>query len=138
MLGAGVGVGREAAQARASATHLPVQTPARIAFMRLWPIGAFALLVGVADGSGPRWRRSGAGYAILIALAWRGRERAVTAIEARDGVRFYVEPSNAFEPVRLLHPGPLPRPGPDGEAAATARRGRLGAPRCARAPLGGR
>ncbi len=64
------------------ATHLPAETPARIAFMRLWPIGA--------------------GYAILIALAWRGRERAVTAIEARDGVRFYVEPSNAFEPVRLL------------------------------------
>ena len=85
-----------------TATHLPSETPARIALMRLWPIGAFALLVGVAGWFWPQVAAIGAGYAILIALAWRGRERAVTAIEARDGVRFYVEPSNAFEPVRLL------------------------------------
>ena len=44
----------------------------------------------------------GAGYAILIALAWRNRERAVTAIEERDGVRFYVEPTSALEPVKLV------------------------------------
>ena len=104
------------------ATHLPAETPARIALMRLWPIGAFALLVGVAGWFWPQVAAIGAGYAILIALAWRGRERAVTAIEARDGVRFYVEPSNAFEPVRLLRtpglyrdrapPAPPPPPPP--------------------------
>jgi hypothetical protein len=85
-----------------TATSLPPQSPGRIAFMRLWPIGAFALLVGVAGIFAPQIAVIGAGYAILIALAWRGREHAVVAIEDRDGVRFYVEPSSAFEPVKLI------------------------------------
>jgi hypothetical protein len=85
-----------------TATSLPPQSPGRIAFMRLWPIGAFALLVGVAGIFAPQIAAIGAGYAILIALAWRGREHAVVAIEDRDGVRFYVEPSSAFEPVKLI------------------------------------
>ena len=38
-----------------------------------------------------------AGGAILIALAWRKQERAVTAIEERDGVRYYVVPSSPFQ-----------------------------------------
>ena len=87
--------------------------------MRLWPIGAFALLVGGAGWIWPQVAAIGAGYAILIALAWRGRERAVEAIEERDGVRFYVEPSSAFKPVRLVRtPGlyrdraPTPKPPP--------------------------
>jgi hypothetical protein len=85
-----------------TATSLPVESPGRIAFMRLWPIGAFALLVGAAGWFAPQVAVIGAGYAILIALAWRGREHAVAAIEERDGVRFYVEPSSAFEPVNLI------------------------------------
>jgi hypothetical protein len=85
-----------------TATSLPSESPGRIAFMRLWPIGAFALLVGVAGWFAPQVAAIGAGYAILIALAWRGRENAVAAIEARDGVRFYVEPSSALEPVKLI------------------------------------
>jgi hypothetical protein len=85
-----------------TATHLPSESPGRIAFMRLWPIGAFALLVGGAGWVWPQVAAIGAGYAILIALAWRGRERAVAAVEERDGVRFYVEPSSAFQPVRLV------------------------------------
>ena len=83
-------------------TSLPSESPGRIAFMRLWPIGAFALLVGAAGLIEPQVAAIGAGYAILIALAWRGRENAVAAIEHRDGVRFYVEPSSAFEPVKLI------------------------------------
>jgi hypothetical protein len=85
-----------------TATSLPPESPGWIAFLRLWPIGAFALLVGVAGWVWPQVAAIGAGYAIAIALAWRGRERAVTAIEERDGVRFYVEPSSALEPVRLI------------------------------------
>ena len=93
--------------------------------MRLWPIGAFALLVGVAGWFAPQVAAIGAGYAILIALAWRGRENAVAAIEERDGVRFYVEPSSAFEPVKLIRtpglyrdraPTPKPPPPPTAEA----------------------
>ncbi len=44
----------------------------------------------------------GAGYALLVALAWRNREAAVLAIELRDGVRFLVEGGSAFRPVKLI------------------------------------
>jgi hypothetical protein len=92
---------RTLASAR-TATSLPPESPGRIAFMRLWPIGAFALITAGLAWVWPSVAAVGAGYAILVALAWRRREYAVTAIEERDGVRFYVEPSSAFEPVRLV------------------------------------
>jgi hypothetical protein len=85
-----------------TATSLPPDGPGRIAFMRLWPVGVFAIAVGIAGWIWPQVATIGAGYAILTALAWRGRESAVSAIEERDGVRFYVEPSSAFEPVKLV------------------------------------
>lgn len=100
-----------------TATSLPSETAGRIALMRLWPIGVFALAVGVAGWFWPQVAAIGAGYAIATALAWRGRQGAVEAIEERDGVRFYVEPSSAFEPVKLIRtPGlyrdraPTPKP----------------------------
>jgi hypothetical protein len=102
-----------------TATSLPSENDARIAFMRLWPIGAFAVICGVAGVLLPQVAAIGAGYAILIALLWRRREDAVRAIEDRDGVRFYVEPTSAFEPIRLVRtPGlyrdrpPVPKPPP--------------------------
>jgi len=85
-----------------TATSLPPESPGWIAFLRLWPIGAFALAAGGLGWVWPQVAAIGAGYAIAIALAWRGRERAVAAVEERDGVRFYVEPSSALEPVRLI------------------------------------
>ena len=42
------------------------------------------------------------GFAIIWALAWRRQESAVRAIEERDGVTFYVEPSSPFRPLRLV------------------------------------
>ena len=99
------------------ATSLPSENPNRIALMRLWPIAAFALGAGVAGWFWPQVAAIGAGYAIATALAWRGRQAAVEAIEERDGVRFYVEPSHAFQPVKLIRtPGlyrdraPSPKP----------------------------
>lgn len=89
------------AQAR-TATQLPAESAGRIAFMRLWPVGAFALAVGAAGWLWPQVAAIGAGFAILVALTLRGREPAVAAIEERDGVRFYVEPTSAFKPVRLI------------------------------------
>lgn len=109
-------IGRVLAGAR-MATSLPSESPGRIAFMRLWPIGAFALAVGIAGLFWPQVAIIGAGYAVAIALMWRGRQAAVEAIEERDGVRFYVEPSSAFEPLKLIRtPGlyrdrpPVPKP----------------------------
>ena len=94
-------MGRALAGAR-TATSLPPESPGRIAFTRLWPVGVFAVAVGIAGWIWPQVATIGAGYAILTALAWRGRESAVSAIEERDGVRFYVELSSAFQPVRLI------------------------------------
>jgi hypothetical protein len=85
-----------------TATALPQESPGRIAFGRLWPVGAFAVVAGGLAAVAPQISAIGAGYAIGVALAWRHREAAVTAIEERDGVRFYVEPSSAFSPLRLV------------------------------------
>ena len=85
-----------------TATSLPQESPGRIALQRLWPIAAFALVTAGLAWLWPQVAAVGTGYAFLVALAWRRREAAVTAIEERDGVRFYVEPSSAFEPVRLV------------------------------------
>jgi len=98
---AGEAMARVLAAAR-TATSLPIESPGGIAFQRLWPIGAFALVSGGLAWIWPEVAAVGAGYAILVALAWRRREEAVTAIEERDGVRFYVEPSSAFSPLRLV------------------------------------
>ena len=44
----------------------------------------------------------GAGYALLVALAWRTREAAVLGVEQRDGVKFYVVPNSALRPIQLV------------------------------------
>ncbi len=88
-------------QAR-TATSLPAQTPASIALGRLWPIGLSAIAAGVLGIFFPGVAAVGAGYALLVALAWRTREAAVLAIEQRDGVRFYVIPTSALRPIELV------------------------------------
>jgi hypothetical protein len=100
-------------------TILPSESEGRIAFLRLWPIGAFALVCLIAGAFWPQVTAIGTGYAILIALAWRRREAAVQAIEDRDGVRFHVEASGAHRPLKLVRtPGlyrdrsPTPKPPP--------------------------
>ena len=92
---------RPLAGARTS-TSLPDESPGRTAFMRLWPIGAFAVVAGGLAWVWPQVAAIGTGFAILNAVAWRNRERAVTAIEQRDGVRFYVEPGSALSPIKLI------------------------------------
>jgi len=97
----GSAIGRVLAGAR-TATSLPPESPGWIAFLRLWPIGAFALAAGGLGWVWPQVAAIGAGYAIAIALAWRGRERAVAAVEERDGVRFYVEKTSPLQPMQLV------------------------------------
>ena len=93
---------RSALASARTATSLPPESPGRLALQRLWPSGAFLLVAAGLAWIWPQVAAVGAGYAILVALAWRRREAAVTAIEERDGVRFYVAPSSAFEPVNLV------------------------------------
>ena len=42
------------------------------------------------------------GFAIIGALAWRRQEAAVSAIEERDGVAFYVERTSPVRPIQLI------------------------------------
>jgi hypothetical protein len=81
---------------------LPEESPGRIAIERLWPIGASALIAAGLGFFYPGVTAIGAGYALLVALAWRSREAAVLAIEQRDGVRFYVVPNSALRPIQLV------------------------------------
>ncbi len=85
-----------------TATSLPPESPARIAFARLWPIAVTAIAAGALGIFFPGVAAIGAGYALLVSLAWHSRETAVLAIEHRDGVRFYVVPNSALRPIQLV------------------------------------
>jgi hypothetical protein len=89
------------AQAR-TATSLPPESPARIAAARLWPVAVTAVAAGALGVFFPGVAAIGAGYALLVSLAWHSREPAVLAIEQRDGVKFYVVPNSALRPIQLV------------------------------------
>jgi hypothetical protein len=93
---------REALTEARTATSLPADAPSRIALGRLWPIGASALVAGILGIFFPGVAIVGAGYALLVSLAWHSHEAAVLAIEQRDGVKFYVVPNSALRPVELV------------------------------------
>ena len=95
------GVHDALARAR-TATSLPEAPPARVAAIRLWPIGLTALAAGVLGVIWPGVAAIGAGYALLVALTMRTREAAVLGIEQRDGVKFYVVPNSALRPIQLV------------------------------------
>jgi hypothetical protein len=96
-----------------TATALPsLDNSTRAALARLWPLGLFALVAGGLGIVLPGVAAVGAGWALLTALAWRAREGAVAAIEERDGVRFYVEPGSALQPVKLIRTPGLRRDRP--------------------------
>lgn len=93
------------AQARTVRTDSPgmsMPTPGRVAWGRLSPILAAVGLAGALGIVFPEVAMVGAGYAMLVALAWRNREAAVLAIEGRDGVRFLVESASPLKPVKLV------------------------------------
>ncbi|MDQ3102700.1 MAG: hypothetical protein M3Q53_02515 [Actinomycetota bacterium] len=110
-IGVGIWLGRPAravevlrgplAAAR-TATSLPSESPGRIAFGRFWPIALFVIVTGALGPFIPQVPAIATGFALAVAGAWRSREAAVTAIEDRDGVTFYVENGSAFEPIKLI------------------------------------
>lgn len=91
---------------------LPTDNPGRVALSRLWPIAAFAVIAGGLGFAFPGVAAVGTGYALFVALAWRRRESAVAAVEDRDGVRFYVEPGSALQPLTLVRTPGLRRDRP--------------------------
>jgi hypothetical protein len=109
LVGAGLGrrleptppVARALREAR-MATSLPQMRPGLILLGRLWPL----LLATVASAGlsilWPQIAAIAAGFGVIWALAWRHQDAAVTAVEERDGVTFYVSSTAAFGPVRLV------------------------------------
>jgi hypothetical protein len=85
-----------------STPMLPEVEPGRILITRLWALAALTVAGGAVAFLIPQVPAVGAGYALLGALGWRRQSSAVLAIEQRDGVQFYVEPTGPFEPTKLL------------------------------------
>jgi hypothetical protein len=89
------------ADARAQST-LPELHPGTTLVNRLWPLLVATIGAGAAAFVEPQVASVAAGFTIIWALAWRRQERAVLAIEERDGVRFYVDKTSPFSPIRLI------------------------------------
>jgi len=83
-------------------TSLPEQMPGTTIINRLWPLLLATIGAAVVAFVEPQVASVAAGFTIIWALAWRRQERAVLAIEERDGVRFYVERTSPFSPIRLI------------------------------------
>ena len=105
-------IARLLAGARSTSTLPDQEQPGRIVANRLWPI--FALLV-LSAGLGwlfPQIPAIAAGFLMIWALYWRRQEGAVTAIEDRDGVAFYVERTAPWKPTQLVRTPGYRRIGP--------------------------
>jgi hypothetical protein len=104
-LGRPAGASQQIASLLASARmqpSLPDVNPARTLVNRLWPLlfstigaGALAFLI-------PQVPAIATGFAIIWSLAWRRQASAVTAIEERDGARFYVVRTSPLKPIKLV------------------------------------
>ena len=92
---------RSLATAR-SQTSLPELNPGRTLLNRLWPLLLCTIGAAVLGIWEPQVAAIAAGFAIVWALSWRRQEHAVAAVEERDGVRFYVERTSPFSPIRLV------------------------------------
>jgi hypothetical protein len=83
-------------------TSLPELRPGLTLLNRLWPLLTSTLGAGILGLFVPQVAAVAAGFAIIWSLAWRRQDAAVTAIEERDGFRFYVDRTGIFSPIRLI------------------------------------
>jgi hypothetical protein len=85
-----------------STTSLPEQRPSALLLNRMWPLLLSTILALGLGLIAPQVPGIATGFAIIAALAWRRQEGAVSAIEERDGVAFYVEPTSPLQPIKLI------------------------------------
>jgi len=83
-------------------TMLPEVHPGRTLLNRLWPLLLSTLGAGALAFVIPQVPAVATGFAIIWALAWRRQASAVTAIEERDGARFYIDRTSPMKPIRLV------------------------------------
>ncbi len=99
-----------------SATHLPEQRAGRVLLNRLWPLLLATIVSAALSLAFPQIAAIAAGFGIIWALSWRHQDAAVTAVEERDGVTFFVDSTSFVGPIKLIRtPGlrrdlpPVPR-----------------------------
>jgi hypothetical protein len=90
------------ASARTQSTLPEAGNPTRTVLNRLWPLLFSTLGAGALAFLAPQVPAVATGFGIIWSLAWRRQAAAVTAIEERDGARFYVEKTSMFKPIRLI------------------------------------
>ena len=81
---------------------LPELRPGLTLLNRLWPLLFSTLGAAFLGVFMPQVSAVAAGFAIIWALAWRRQEAAVSAIEERDGFRFYIDKTPPLSPIRLI------------------------------------
>jgi hypothetical protein len=81
---------------------LPEVNPSRTLLNRLWLLLVSTIGAGAVAFVLPQVAAVATGFAIIWALAWRRQAAAVTAIEERDGARFYVQQTSPLKPIRLV------------------------------------
>ncbi len=83
-------------------SSLPEGKPGRVLFNRLWALLVATIGAGACVFIAPQIPAMAAGFPVIWALAWRRQEKAVQAIEERDGVRFFIERTSPVKPIKLI------------------------------------
>jgi hypothetical protein len=83
-------------------SSLPEVDPARTVLNRLWPLLVSTLGAGALGLVWPQVPAIATGFGIIWSLAWRRQSAAVTAIEERDGARFYIKRTSPLQPIQLV------------------------------------
>lgn len=85
-----------------TATQLPDLRPGRVLLARLWPLLLATVVSAALSIVWPQVAAVAAGFAMIWALSLRHQDAAVTAVEERDGVTFFVDGASALGPLRLM------------------------------------
>jgi hypothetical protein len=85
-----------------AATMMPEVRPGTTMANRLWPLFVVVIAAGALTFLGPQIPGIAVGFTIIWALAWRRQESAVSAIEERDGVTFFIEKTSPLSPIQLM------------------------------------
>lgn len=93
---------RRALREAKTATHLPEMRAGRVLLNRLWPLLLMTIVSAALSLLWPQIAAIAAGFGVIWALAWRHQDAAVSAVEERDGVTFFVDSSSFVGPVKLL------------------------------------
>ena len=96
------------------AKNLPEHRPAAVILNRLWPMVLLVLLSAGLAVLFPQVPGVATGFFVLWSLYWRNQAAAVTAVEERDGVTFYVERTSSIRPIELVRTHGLRREVPTG------------------------